>query len=156
MKLPQAFLDDLDLRELRQYAGEQFITGELADVWEHLGYYPVEVRMCASRGACDDRLYAICQSVAGSGRTLKAVRQYVVSQLYQIATDPDCNLLSVLFTGIYVGEPEDLLNHWRGSDDIFYPTTGLGKKIADIHFLGGYDTEDVVQQYMAKHFKDAP
>ena len=43
--------------------------------------------------------------------------------------------VSILVSGIFVGEPEDLLNFRKNRGTIMYPTKGLGEKLADIRFL---------------------
>jgi len=45
-------------------------------------------------------------------------------------------LLTVLFDGIYIGDPEDLLNYRKDSQaKIWYPTKGLGEKVDGIEFI---------------------
>ena len=60
-----------------------------------------------------------------------------MNSLMKQADGPGWNLVSVLFDGIYVGEPEDIHNYRisSGRTSLLYPVKGFGVKIADVKFI---------------------
>ena len=49
---------------------------------------------------------------------------------------PGFSILTLIFYGIYVGDPEDLIIHRKGiKGRILYPTKGLGEKLAEVKFI---------------------
>ena len=97
----------------------------------------VRVQVIADKNACEDSLYAICSSLQGTHEKFTDVRTLLGKQFYQARRlTSEERLLSVLFDGIYVGHPEDLLQIRNGHDEeVLYPVKGLGEKMADIIFL---------------------
>lgn len=132
-------LERLSNLELCQYAGDLgAIQEEDRGLYEKLTESPVEVVVTGGSGVCDDWLYEICLGVEGQYDTFLEVRKIVQDELRGVVGGPGWNLLTVSFNGIYVGEPEDLLNYRNGrTKSILYQTTGIGKKVADITFLNG-------------------
>lgn len=116
----------LSLLDLYQYAGD-LILGENRKLYDELLELPVEVRVTAQRGICEGIFYEICLNAQGKYRRFGDLKKRIVQR---------SNLLSVLFNGIYIGEPKDLLNLRRGNQArILHPMEGLGQKIADLKFL---------------------
>jgi len=134
-------LDRLNNLELEQYAGNlNAFTKEDLIMRERLAATPIDVKMIEPRGVCDDELYDICSPFEGRQETFASLRQGIVDRLRReiepILPFFQWNLLTVLFDGVYVGEPEDLLDYRKGNEQgILPPIEGLGKKIADIKFL---------------------
>lgn len=103
---------------------------------EQLKKQPVEVSVIAEKGACENELYHICKEAEGKYEKFSDLTRKITEALAKGEVRPSWNLLSVLFDGIYVGEPEDLRNYRNGETaSIIYPTKGLGEKIARIKFL---------------------
>ena len=134
-------LRKLDALGLKEYAGDTAaLHGEERKTYDALMKTPVDVRLIAEEGVCHDSLYRICRDAEGIYISFGALRRHVDSQLtaerryYML----NWRMLSVLFGGIYVGDPEDLLNHRAGIErGILYPTRGLGKKVSHVRFLAG-------------------
>jgi len=139
MKTPitQKDLEKLSQLELELYAGNlRAFKGEDIKKRAILLNLPVKVEVTAGRGICDDTLYEICLKLRGKHKTFSDLRIKATDYCLQyFRYKIEWNLLSVLFDGIYAGEPEDLLNYRRGEGEIFYPIKGLGRKIADILYL---------------------
>jgi hypothetical protein len=128
-------LERLSTLELRLYAGDLGAFG--TNDWilrNELTEIPVEVRVIIEDGRCDDALYKLCEQVEGMHETFGKLREGITDALAKGLGNAGWNLLSVLFDGIYAGEPEDLLNHRTGGM-ILYPVKGLGEKIAEVTFL---------------------
>lgn len=137
MQVDKEILERLSGLELKQYAGDlRAIEGEDRILYERLFELPVEVRIVAHVGVCGDRLYQICNKFQGRHRSFEELRHQVVARLSTEFAPPGWNRLSVLFDGMYVGEPEDLLNYKQGNrEGILNPIKGLGEKIAKITFI---------------------
>lgn len=144
MQIDYQTLERLSNLELRQYTGD--LTAIVADdrvLYNELMESPVEVRVTAQRGLCEGGLYEICLSVQGRHKRFVDVRHAVINKYtrdmkpFEKMVDAGkvqspC-LLTVLFDGIYVGDSEDLFTYRNGvSGRIWYPTKGLGEKIAEI------------------------
>lgn len=136
---PQA-LDRLSQLELEQYAGNlRAIQGDDRTLYEQLFEIPVSVKLTAQKGICDDSLYEICVKAQGGHESFLDLRRTVTKELGKKFDTPGQNLLTISFNGIYVGDPEDLLNHRNGRPEgILYPTRGLGEKLAEVAFISGY------------------
>ena len=137
MGINRETLERLSNLELRQYAGDlHAIIGKNRKLWTELSNAPVDVKMAASRGICEDKLYDICLSVQRKHETFSMLRHRIMEALSKKSETLGFNLLTVLFDGIYVGEPEDLF-HYRNnlSGRILYPTKGLGSKLAEVTFI---------------------
>ena len=140
METNKQTLERLSNLDLRQYAGDlKAIQGDDRELYERLMRSPVEVHVTAQRGICDDLLYQILSTIEGTYERFEELRREVMFKLPK--NSPGWNLLSVLFDGIYVGEPEDLLNHrYNRPEGILYRTRGLGEKVVDITFLSDQST----------------
>ncbi len=135
----------IDVRELRRlsnlelskYAGElDALEGDDEMLVAILACSPLETKVVADKGICDAKLYKIGLQVQGEYETFAELRRKVMDKLSQTFQPPAWNLLSVLFDGIYIGEPEDLYNFRAGeSQGIIYHIKGLGTKLADVRFL---------------------
>ena len=138
MEIETQTLSRLSHLELRQYAGElNAIAGEDTRLFGSLLSSPVEVTVAAEKGICDDRFYEICLKSQGKYGKFVDVRHKVTQDLSAQSTNPNCwNLLTVLFDGVYVGDPEDVL-YWRENQKkkILFPIQGLGKKVAEVKFV---------------------
>jgi|SRR3989338_4510316 len=130
-------LSDLDLR---QYSGDlSAIRGEDRQLHARLMESPVEMRVTAQPEVCVEELYRICLSAIGRYPKFIDLRQMIMGELAAKFETSGWNLLSILFNGIFVGEPKDLLNHRNGNPSrVLYPTKGLGAKIAELRFLDYY------------------
>lgn len=139
-KIDDETLERLSNLELKQYAGDlTTIIEEDKALYEKLLRSPIEIKMIAPKGVCDDRLYEICFSVAGYHERFGIARIKLINNYAKETGNPDkfC-LLSMLVNGIYVGHPLDLLNHRNNNPQkIIYPIKGVGQKIAEINFLIG-------------------
>jgi hypothetical protein len=129
-------LERLSGLQLREYAGDMYaLTGADRRLYEKLIQVPIEVKVIAERGVCEDRLYDICLR-AGGRWTFVELRRYVMQELsrtHDVSENSGWILLSVLFDGIYVGDPEDLQHHRNGNKSkILYPIKGLGEKLAEV------------------------
>lgn len=122
---------------LKFYSGNlSAFEGSCGKVVEQLRKRPIEVKVIAKKGVCEDRLYEICQAAQGKYEKFSDLTGKITEALAKGSARPDWNLLSVLFDGIYIGEPEDLLNYRSSElDGVIYPTKGLGEKISQIKFL---------------------
>ena len=136
MNISHQELERLDNLELRQYAGDlDAIIGDDKKLYDQLMQSPVELMMTAPKGICENELFDICLSAQGRYSTFGELRRHIMQKLFTISKNPGFNLLSVLFDGIYAGEPEDLLNYRNNRPQgIFYPIQGLGEKLADVKF----------------------
>lgn len=124
--------------ELRRYAGDlTTIIEEDRALYEKLLRSPIEIKMTAPKGICDDKLYEICSSVVGKHERFSIARIKLINNYAKETGELDklC-LLSMLVNGIYIGHPLDLLNYKNNKpQEIIYPIKGLGQKIAEINFL---------------------
>ncbi|MEN9626272.1 MAG: hypothetical protein RL557_600 [archaeon] len=141
MAVDHGTLERLSNLDLRVYVGDtNAIRGEDKRLYEQLMQTSVEVIMpseagMSQQGTCEEPLYQICLGAQGVYNAFIDARQHVMGKLLREISGPGFNLLSILFEGIYVGEPEDLLNYRNGnSAGIRYPTKGLGNKLAAIRF----------------------
>jgi len=136
MKFDSQTLERLSLLDLRQYSGDLTAIGEEdRKLSNWLFELPVVVLATAQREVCEDPLYNICFGAQGEYSHFFNVRQRVMQELSRLANGPGWNLLSVLFDGIYVGDPEDLLYHRCGEQKrILHTTKGLGEKLAEVTF----------------------
>jgi len=142
-------LRDLSALQLDVYAGNiGKIFGEDGIIEKKLTETPVRAKVIAQEKDCDAGLYRVGLEIQGEYKSFKELRRAVVRHLQQLPSvpgsrvpglnipiSPEWNLISVLFDGIYIGEPEDLLNHWTGTGNIFTDIKGLGEKLAEIEFL---------------------
>ncbi len=130
-------LERLSNLSLRQYSGDlAAIRGEDRQLHAQLMESPVEMRVIAQPGVCEEELYEICLQAIGRYPRFIDLRWRITRELSAKFEPPRWNLLSILFDGIFVGEPEDLLNHRNGNPSgVLYPTKGLGTKIAEVIFL---------------------
>ena len=139
MELDAEALTRLSTLELEMYAGKlSALAGEDMKKATRLKQLPVRVKLVAERGVCEDSLYDICSEVEGQHASFHELRMRVIGKLARDLNSPSSpawNLLPVLFDGIYVGEPEDLLGFRKGRSEPLYPTKGLGTKLADIEFI---------------------
>jgi len=130
-------LKRLSMLDLKRYAGNlNVLKKDDARLYEQLMTSPVNVKVVADKGICEDKLHEICQRSQGKHETFRSLRQKIEDQLFKIQHSLGWNLLTVSFDGIFVGEPEDLLNHRDGRQEgIMYPIKGLGEKIAEVEFV---------------------
>ena len=131
------FVQKLGMFDLRLYAGDlTALQGEEARMHEALMMHPVVVRVTASPGVCDADLYDIVKEVEGRHDRFEIVRQTVMGRLAKDSEKGSgWNLLAVLFEGIYVADPEDLLNRRLGREyAILHRVKGFGEKVAEIDF----------------------
>ena len=106
--------------------------------YENLMYSPVRITLNRQGDICEGRLYEIVASMSGEHTTFEHVRREMDNRLLQkLERIPsDWRLITVLFEGIYIGDPQDLLNHrLNNGEAISYPIKGFGEKIASIEFL---------------------
>ena len=120
--------------ELRRYAGDLEAIDEYHQtLLNELSQLPVRVEITAPRGICEDELYGLVLRTHASYQRFSDLRIEVCDNSLNSRA---IIMLSVLFDGIYVGEPEDLLHFRRGERrEIMYPTKGLGAKLADVRFI---------------------
>ncbi len=137
MKIVKEDLERLSGLELRQYAGDlKAIRGKDIVLYDILMKNSVEVKIIAERGVCSDKLYDICIDLQGRHGKFVHLRRRTMNMLSQEFKGPGSNLLSILFDGVYIGEPEDLLNYRnKNRSGILYPTKGFGEKLAEVNFL---------------------
>ena len=137
MNTDKPTLERLSDLELRQYAGDlSAIMGDDRLLYEKLFGLPVEVRIAAHLGICEDRLYQILCIFQGRYEKFEDLRCKITTRLSREFAPPGWNRLSVLFDGIYIGEPEDLLNYRQGNRaGILNPIKGLGEKAAEMIFF---------------------
>ncbi|MBI4159360.1 hypothetical protein HY500_03840 [Candidatus Woesearchaeota archaeon] len=133
-------LERLSYLNLMEYSGDLFaIRGEDRQLYSKLMESPVEMIVTAQPEVCVEEIYRICSGAVGGYRRFIDLRQRIMRELAAKFETPGWCLLSVLFNGIFVGEPEDLLNHRNGNPSrVLYPTKGLGAKIAELSFLNYY------------------
>jgi len=127
-------LKRLEGLELDSYAGNLEALQKDREEYVGLTEQPVEVKIVGAPGVCEAWLYNICSGAEGQYERFIELRERVQGELLKFAKGPGWNLLTVGFTGIYVGEPEDLHN-LRNGGNILYQTRGLGRKMADVTFL---------------------
>lgn len=137
MQIDSKELRRLSNLEISRYAGQlDAIRGKDEILVGLLAETPVEVVMVAEEGVCNGTLYNICKRRTGRHKSFALLRGEVIGELAQRFEPPCWNLLSVLFDGIYVGEPEDLYNLRAGEPQgVIYNLKGLGTKLADVKFL---------------------
>lgn len=131
-------LERLSNLDLQQYAGNLEALRETDRlIYERLMHSPVEVKVTAQREGVDRGLYEACLELQGSCVKFEELRRKAMMMLSRRSHSPvGWNLLSVLFNGIYIGDPEDLLNYRTGRQEgILYPVEGLGKKVAEVRFV---------------------
>lgn len=129
------FLSDLDLAI---YAGEvDAITPRNIRLTSEPMNAPGEVRIVAEQGVCEEKLYRIISELTGRHEKFIYLKRAVVNSLMKQAAGPGWNFISVLFDGIYIGEPEDVYNHRKssGNSSPVYFVRGFGVKIADVEFI---------------------
>lgn len=149
MNIDSKTLERLSNLELRQYAGElNAIVGKDRILFEELNESSVEVVMIAPREICDDRLYDICLSMHKKHEMFFMLRHRILDKLSKKYEELKAHLLTVLFDGIYVGEPEDLFNYRNGRQTrILYPTKGLGSKLADVTFIDAHPFDIIFENF---------
>jgi len=97
-------LDDL---ELQRYAGEiKTFPDREESLYQELMMSPVKVKVTAPIEVCAARFYQFCLNVQGEYDDFKQVRLKVSQESMQ---EFDRMALSVLFEGIYEGDPEDVM-----------------------------------------------
>ena len=135
MEVDNQTLERLSNLTLEEYAGNlAAFEGDDAETYVKLMESPVEVKVTAQKGTCEDNLYEICLKAQGKYKRFLDLRRKITTEL--VEEIKGFNLMSVLFDGIYVGEPEDLLNHRNDSQaEILYPVEGFGEKIAEVIFV---------------------
>jgi len=130
-------LEELSNLELEVYAGRI----ELAETpqyrkLEALFEVPVSMKVIAPPEVCEPHLYRIARALEGRHSTFAELRQKTNEALFNKQGNIlGWNILSVLASGVYVGEMEDIRNYRNNSSQILYPTRGLGTKVAEINFL---------------------
>ena len=144
MRIDRKTLERLAYLDLKLYAGDlgAFIKEDY-ELREALMVSPVEVKLISARDICDDSLYTVVERFVGRYEKFQDLRYGLTKEL--IATLPvpaGYNLLTSLFNGIYIGDPEDVLNfRLQRGDKIMYPVKGLGEKLADVIFLDNTHVE---------------
>ena len=140
MQIDPKTLDRLSQLDLEQYAGNfRAIQRNDNVLYNQLFEIPVNVRLTASRGVCENCLYDICVEAQGNHESFRDLRRKIDSSLAKRLESPRWQLLTVSFNGVYIGNPEDLLNFRKSrSEGIIYPTKGLGEKLAEVTFISGY------------------
>jgi hypothetical protein len=131
--------------DLIKYAGDlKAIKGQDAILYDELMNTPVEAKVIAKEGICEDVLYKICLDAQMNYEGFKNLRHNIINKLSKSEqlTAGTKNLLTVLFNGVYIGEPEDILNYRKGGATL-YPTKGLGKRIMDVQFS---DVKEIIPE----------
>ena len=108
MDLNEELLQKLSDLELELYSANISDLGELDYLRENLLNTPVEMKVTAEKGICEDQLYDICLKYQGEHDSLATLRLSIANELANQFAPPGWNMLSVLFDGVYVGDPEDL------------------------------------------------
>ncbi|MDD5193048.1 MAG: hypothetical protein PHF67_00520 [Candidatus Nanoarchaeia archaeon] len=137
MKIEPKELRRLSNLELSIFSGENLALEEWDLIHARALYQtPVEVTMIAEEGICDRGLYRLCLYFEGEHDTFAGLRVDISERLAQTFQPPNWMKLTVIFDGIYVGNPEDIYNSRAGQPELIQcPMKGLGTKLADITFL---------------------
>jgi len=138
--------------ELEEYAGNLgAFSSEDKTIHEQLMRMPVEMRRIPLKKECDGSLVALCSELAGKYESLidlriKIIEAYTtrrkpLEKMQTLGAMQSPCLFAILVDGLYLGDPEDILNKRKqianGSmtpPEIWYPIQGLGEKIAEIIF----------------------
>jgi len=85
MQIYKQLLNRLSNLELNRYAGDlNALAGKDLALYNKLMESPVEVRVIAQRGICEDELYEICLSVQGKHKQFVNVRDGVIKKYTKI------------------------------------------------------------------------
>ena len=126
--------EKLNKYELANYSGNfSELEKGYAEIYLRLVNSSVRVRLLDDVDA-DEGLIEICRKLEGRYEAFYMVREKAMEMLAEGKRKIGWNLLTVLFDGIYIGDPEDIWNLRNGKKPL-YSVDGLGKKIAEINFL---------------------
>jgi hypothetical protein len=93
---------------------------------------PVNVNVVADTESFDPDLHLVLLDLKSLYPTYVDLRRDVSDRCLNAFK---VDMLSVLYDGIYAGNPEDLYNFREGNNtEIEHPVEGLGLKLADINF----------------------
>ena len=138
MNVDLSILRRLNALELESYAGkEPLITQEDLELREQLYQLPTKLTLVQPSPEYPLELKRIVTTYAEQDRHEKFIRmrEKIMRDLMEKTSTPS-NLLTVLFGGIYVGEPEDFRNYILNSQsELLYPVQGFGQKVANIEFI---------------------
>lgn len=127
-------LEDLSREELEVYSGNSSArTPESRKRWESLMCSPVRMKVCAGRDECDENLWDLCLRMQGRHEQFMDLRVKINDELMKRYPQ---FMLTVVFDGVYIGEPEDLRNlRAENGQRVMYEVKGFGRKVGDIEFV---------------------
>ena len=104
---------------------------------DFLRFHPACIKDVVPPKEYDRRLYVICRTLQNNTMPFQNLRTKTREHWLKIdPRSPTPSILTILFDGVYVGDPEDVvLQRLQGHcESPQYPIDGLGKKIASIEF----------------------
>ena len=128
-------LDELSMFQLKRYNRETpKITPKGQQQYDALERSPVRVSITSDQEICDSDIYNACLQVQGHHLSFSQLREKLSTILSEAKEIPDPEILTVLFEGIFIGNPQNL-EIYMTTDNPLPPTPrGLGKKLAEIDF----------------------
>ncbi len=140
-QLPPEELTRLSNLELEVYATGSNEHIGLADLvlMEQLNQTRVAIHTNQVQGSCADILHKIGVTNGGIYPSFIQARQAIVASLVAHLQPPAWNMLSVVYDGIYVGDPEDMYEYRKapisGSFTPAYQVVGFGIRLGEVIFL---------------------
>jgi hypothetical protein len=136
MNINPKTLEKLSAVTLLSYAGiPSALSLDERRIMNLLSKVPVVVNPLEFVEGFDNELYNIAFGLQGRHDNLMDLRASADHALMDRYPGPGFRRLSILFDGIYLGEPEDLLNFRKGNPrEVMYEIRGLGSKVSDIIF----------------------
>ncbi len=133
-------LRKLSMIDLQAYAGDT-VAQKICrkdQLFFHLRFnVPVQLKPIINISDCDAGLYNICVGLKNEYTNFDSVRKAVEEGLGKVVQDIPFDRLTVLFEGIFIGNPEDVLDQRTGKSEVMYPMKGLGTKAVEVKFLEG-------------------
>ncbi|MBI3334088.1 hypothetical protein HYZ97_01250 [Candidatus Pacearchaeota archaeon] len=140
MELSSGEIEQVNKSILDMYTGRieiERLPKEFLPIFERMHKLPVNMALAESIGI-DSRLVKLIRANQGIHSSYDKLKCKLNVKLMDLFPGPGFTRLTMLYNGVYVGEPEDFLAYLEDrSEDILYPLEGLGKKVGDVVFIDG-------------------
>jgi hypothetical protein len=137
-------IGELDKLELDIYIGKrspEILENQEGGLLKVLRALPATTCLALNGPPIDQAIYDLCVELRGEHENIVALRRLTISKLLQLYAGPGHNRLTVLPSGIYVGEPEDLSNCWdfekgemKPNQQILYSINSFGTRAMYLAF----------------------